>query len=71
MNPISVAFAFIAGYLVVGAGAFTVCSAIHYLKTSRPMRLALHQMATGLGAIGGGLALTAVGLYGVASLALR
>jgi len=56
---------------VVGAGAFTVCSAIHYLKTSRPMRLALHQMATGLGAIGGGLALTAVGLYGVASLALR
>lgn len=71
MNPISAAFAFIAAYLVIGAGAFIICWALNYLRTSSGVRLAVRQIATGLGVIAGGLGLTAAGLYGVAAMALR
>ena len=66
MNPIVVALVFIIGWLVVGFGAFVICAALtdRRYAPARPM-------LSRLGAIVGGLVLTATGLYGLVAVTLR
>jgi len=71
MSPISIAFAFIAGWLVVGAGVFVGCTGLAGLKLHSGARVAGSRVATSLGVIAGALALTAAGLYGVVAVILR